>query len=195
MQPPASADDGRLPNTHELLQASFQRFSWFADPIIIDGGSPLHSIPARCACLTHWPAVELVDRPAGRARARLLLTGVFMNAHAMNCKLPAKQQQQQRTWSLLWRAAVAAAVLAALAAVPCTAASELSGPHTIRSQAGPDAAGPGRCLVFGDNGNDRFPQRFSWDDGPWCGLPSAAVLLDNKQAAFAFDLIPGTTDM
>lgn len=96
-------------------------------------------------------------------------------------------------------ALLALAVLCCFGGTDSAASDVLSGPYTLKSQAGPDANGPGRCLIFSGNGNSLNPERYSWGNQPadgttWCGFPSAAVLLDNRQAVFHFDLIPGTTD-
>lgn len=56
-----------------------------------------------------------------------------------------------------------------------------------------ESDGSEKCLIFGNNGLDAYPQRYMWSSNPYlseyCGLPSKQFLLDNKQAVWIISKI------
>ncbi len=58
----------------------------------------------------------------------------------------------------------------------------ISGQYTITNDSG---GGGERCLIFGGNGTDAYPQRYNWGSGPYCGFPGGqGPFLGNQQGAW-----------
>lgn len=50
--------------------------------------------------------------------------------------------------------------------------------------------GEDECLIFGNSGFSTHPERFNWDDGPFCGFPGGREgLLANRQAVFQIERV------
>lgn len=61
-----------------------------------------------------------------------------------------------------------------------------------------NASGSGgeRCLIFGQNGNALYPQRYNWGPGPFCGVPGGkAALIGYAQAVWRVVPLGGTQYM
>lgn len=55
--------------------------------------------------------------------------------------------------------------------------------------------GAEKCLIFSNNGNDKYPSRHNWGNGPFCGFPGGkGPLLKNKQAVWTFTLLDKNTN-
>ncbi|MEM8931670.1 MAG: hypothetical protein AAGE94_10860 [Acidobacteriota bacterium] len=52
--------------------------------------------------------------------------------------------------------------------------------------------GSDECLIFGGNGNDKYPSRFVWGSGLYCGFSSLSALRANGQAFWKLHAVVGS---